>query len=672
MSTSVDIHAQLASILERFAKCALLEMSRAVEQEMTRRQMEVETLLVKLQFTENELRSARQNQANLRSVGTQVNNSGQRAMVKRCVFGCFPLKTLFPIPKVPWLRTRWLEFLHFEEGGVTENSRLCSRHFTRECFQNLTQHEMGFAKVLCLTDKAVPSVYTVGASPAAKPQTRDVSCQCPAYGQKKSVSVQTPKSKRRREEVNLNLVKFNENHDGETQTETYTDDSSAQTFALNEDGIKSIQIKEEHMEDGQWDSGPISPSLCPLGPEVDDQDSFSAGTTGPAREDQRIVEFTCFRGISHELRSPEFGRVSSRIRRAIREPTAGSEQCFNSEMSSAAMLHTQISAIMDVLAKAAVAEISQLLEEDAAALHQEIRRRNEEIQGLKTRLMLTETKLQRVTADRCSIGVQVEITGTSSVTPALLLGVSAHSREPRPDDQSQQKTVPTCPVKDLIAEEKPHHSHTLELKREDPVTCSSQPEEEELSGLEFEMKIEQVEELVDQKLNQVQNENRRDDVNSHSWSSKAFDDPEGLIEPEQHSQTFPDPYVMMEDPTAQSSSGLFSLSQNESFGTSGDVEYGLNLHRQERSSDSTAFSASHSSSCAAKTLPQRPHAGTHPGTKPFRCEECGKGFTQRTRLITHRRVHTGEKPFRCQLCGKTFSRQDNCLRHVRLHSGQRW
>lgn len=33
--------------------------------------------------------------------------------------------------------------------------------------------------------------------------------------------------------MNLNLVKFNENHDGETQTETYTDDSSAQTFALN-------------------------------------------------------------------------------------------------------------------------------------------------------------------------------------------------------------------------------------------------------------------------------------------------------------------------------------------------------------------------------------------------------------------------------------------------------
>ncbi|XP_052391059.1 zinc finger protein 112 [Carassius gibelio] len=289
-------------------------------------------------------------------------------------------------------------------------------------------------------------------------------------------------------------------------------------------------------------------------------------------------------------------------------------------------LQAQISAIMDVLAKAAVAEISQLLEEDAAALHQEIRRRNEEIRGLKNRLLLTETQLKRAT-DRCSIGVQVQLTDTR---------VSAHSV-----DLSQEKVFPS--------EEKPHYSHTLELKREDPVTCSAEPEEEELSGLEFEMKIEQVEE----------SQHHRDDGNAHPWSSKALDDPEiRLIESEQHSQNFPDPYVMTEDPTvAQSSSGLFSLShENESFGASGDVEYGLNPH---------------SSSCLAKTLSQHPYQESHPHPKPFRCEECGKGFTQRTRLITHRRIHTGEKPFRCQLCGKTFSRQDNCLRHMRLHSGQR-
>lgn len=77
------------------------------------------------------------------------------------------------------------------------------------------------------------------------------------------------------------------------------------------------------------------------------------------------------------------------------------------------MLQTQISAIMDALVKAAVAEIGQLLEDDAAALHDEIQKRNDEIQGLKARLILTETKLQRLTADRCSVAVQVEMMHTS-------------------------------------------------------------------------------------------------------------------------------------------------------------------------------------------------------------------------------------------------------------------
>ncbi|XP_057189063.1 zinc finger protein 8 isoform X2 [Triplophysa rosa] len=159
MSASVDIHAQLASIIERYSRCALVEMSRAVEQEISRRQMEVEqeisrrqmeveTLLLKLQFAEGELRSARQNPTNLRSVATQASDAAHR-------------------------------------------------------------------------------------------------------------------------EINLDLVKLSESHD-----EGHTDDSNVQTFTRNADGIKSVQIKEEEMEDGQWDSGAMSPTLAP---EVEDLDTFRDG-----------------------------------------------------------------------------------------------------------------------------------------------------------------------------------------------------------------------------------------------------------------------------------------------------------------------------------------------------------------------------------------------------------
>ncbi|KAA0719590.1 hypothetical protein E1301_Tti021474 [Triplophysa tibetana] len=157
MSASVDIHAQLASIIERYSRCALMEMSRAVEQEISRRRMEVETLLLKLQFAESELRSARRNQMNLRSVATQAGDTGHRVS-----------------------------------------------------------------------------------------------------------------------QINLDLVKLSE--------EGHTDDSSAQTFTLNTDGIKSIQIKEEEMEDGLWDSGAMSPTLAP---EVEDLDTFS--TAGAARDGGELI-----------------------------------------------------------------------------------------------------------------------------------------------------------------------------------------------------------------------------------------------------------------------------------------------------------------------------------------------------------------------------------------------
>ncbi|XP_043107806.1 uncharacterized protein LOC122353960 isoform X3 [Puntigrus tetrazona] len=121
-------------------------------------------------------------------------------MVKRCVLGCYPHKTLFPFPKLPWLRARWLEFLHFEEGGISESSRLCAKHFAPECFTNLQQYEMGFADFLSLIDMAVPTIYTVGPAPSVKPITREVGCQCSAPILK-SVAVQavlTQKKPKRR------------------------------------------------------------------------------------------------------------------------------------------------------------------------------------------------------------------------------------------------------------------------------------------------------------------------------------------------------------------------------------------------------------------------------------------------------------------------------------------
>ncbi|XP_016299195.1 THAP domain-containing protein 10-like isoform X2 [Sinocyclocheilus anshuiensis] len=117
-------------------------------------------------------------------------------MVKRCVLGCYPHKTLFPFPKLPWLRARWLEFLHFEEGGISESSRLCAKHFAPECFTNLQQYDMGFTDFLSLIDMAVPTIYTVGPAPSVKPITREIGCQCNALILK-SVAVQAVRTQKK-------------------------------------------------------------------------------------------------------------------------------------------------------------------------------------------------------------------------------------------------------------------------------------------------------------------------------------------------------------------------------------------------------------------------------------------------------------------------------------------
>jgi len=60
-------------------------------------------------------------------------------------------------------------------------------------------------------------------------------------------------------------------------------------------------------------------------------------------------------------------------------------------------------------------------------------------------------------------------------------------------------------------------------------------------------------------------------------------------------------------------------------------------------------------------------AHTPDDQKKFRCEICGKGFSERRGFSDHMNVHTGEKPYKCKFCSSCFANYGNLAEHERIH-----
>uniref|UniRef100_A0A8D2E3E9 Transcriptional repressor RHIT n=1 Tax=Sciurus vulgaris TaxID=55149 RepID=A0A8D2E3E9_SCIVU len=76
-----------------------------------------------------------------------------------------------------------------------------------------------------------------------------------------------------------------------------------------------------------------------------------------------------------------------------------------------------------------------------------------------------------------------------------------------------------------------------------------------------------------------------------------------------------------------------------------------------------------------KGAPESSEEGLAPdgdiGKKTYKCEQCGKGFSWHSHLVTHRRTHTGEKPYACTDCGKRFGRSSHLIQHQIIHTGEK-
>ncbi|XP_049515261.1 zinc finger protein 239-like [Dermacentor silvarum] len=62
------------------------------------------------------------------------------------------------------------------------------------------------------------------------------------------------------------------------------------------------------------------------------------------------------------------------------------------------------------------------------------------------------------------------------------------------------------------------------------------------------------------------------------------------------------------------------------------------------------------------------HKRTHTGVTPYKCKTCDKSFKQSSNLNVHQRTHTGIKPYKCETCGKSFKQLSHINKHQRTHT----
>ncbi|XP_077413953.1 uncharacterized protein LOC144043827 isoform X1 [Vanacampus margaritifer] len=383
---------------------------------------------------------------------------------------------------------------------------------------------------------------------------------------------------------------------------------------------------------------------------------------------------------------------------------------------------TQLSSIMEVLVKAAVAEISKLVDDNSAFLHLEISRKQSENEMLKRKLLAVENKnaqMQRVfenLVDRGHDGGSAAHPTREMKCPEVEDANASFTIKEEGPDEVLWISNPVGPV----AGSSLQYANVSERFEDDRQkiasdfgdSFSSGEHGSEVSGLHMLVKTEKEEttsggfgrggcQLGAVKQNQL-TDLSLDERDHQLWSSiidgddidSAFPDFSSVVD--EYSDAFPeqprksvascngvfdgeylkDPHSDAFPPRPQSDPRKEQVypQRRPQVGEPSDVP--------AATASQVTFVATHRPfprgfTCAqcGKTFSRlhqfKLHQQSHKRKRAFWCAVCGKGFQCSSHLSIHHRTHTGEKPYGCLQCGKRFTQQSSLRVHQRTHSGER-
>ncbi|XP_076615021.1 uncharacterized protein LOC143338477 isoform X2 [Chaetodon auriga] len=183
-------------------------------------------------------------------------------------------------------------------------------------------------------------------------------------------------------------------------------------------------------------------------------------------------------------------------------------------------------------------------------------------------------------------------------------------------------------------------------------------EEEQRAGLSGEMK----QTSVKPKAGRVAG-NKKQEQHTEEPAAAAAADSESVIKPADESicGSPSEPKALLAEPILEPAS---DVSEEDDIQEAADPS-GTTLKIKKKKPMGPFRCPSCDKSFALKCLMDR-HYLTH--SKPHFCSECGKRFAGLRGLVAHSRRHTGEKLHRCSDCGTEFAYKSTFDRHMRQHS----